>query len=94
MSDTDFLYVASLEKKIERLEEENNRLKGLLKNSVEDVEAEPVKRGLWENTNTPNQLRCSVCEIVHFIAQYPHGDINYCPNCGAKMKGESNENKD
>ena len=52
--------------------------------AVADVQ--PVKRGLWENTNTPNQLRCSVCEIVHFIAQYPHGDINYCPNCGARMK--------
>lgn len=47
-----------------------------------------VKRGKWENTNSPNQLRCSRCDVIHFIAQYPHGDINYCPNCGADMRGE------
>ena len=52
------------------------------------ADVQPVKRGTWENTNTPNQLRCSNCEIIHFIAQYPHGDIKYCPNCGARMDGE------
>lgn len=35
MSDTDFLYVASLEKRIEALEEENKKLKEFLNNSVE-----------------------------------------------------------
>lgn len=57
---------------------------------IEDTKAadvQPVKRGTWENTNKPNQLRCSNCEIIHFIAQYPHGDIKYCPNCGARMDG-------
>lgn len=53
-------------------------------------QTEEVKRGTWENTNTPNQLRCSNCEIIHFIAQYPHGEINYCPNCGARMDGDNN----
>lgn len=56
--------------------------------TVDDMPAadvQPVKRGKWENTNTPNQLRCSNCEIIHLIAQYPHGDIKYCPNCGARM---------
>lgn len=38
MSDTDFLYVASLEKRLEALEEENNRLKGLLKSAISDFE--------------------------------------------------------
>lgn len=52
------------------------------------ADVQPVKRGTWENTNTPNQLRCSNCEIIHFIAQYPHGNIKYCPNCGARMKGD------
>lgn len=51
---------------------------------------QPVKRGRWINTNTPNQLRCSCCDIIHFIAQYPHGEINYCPNCGADMRNDSN----
>lgn len=53
------------------------------------ADVQPVKRGTWENTNTPNQLRCSNCEIIHFIAQYPHGEINYCPNCGARMDSDS-----
>ncbi len=53
------------------------------KDLIENVQ--PVKYGRWENTNTPNQLRCSNCEIIHLIAQYPHGDIKYCPNCGARM---------
>lgn len=53
-------------------------------------QTEEVKRGTWENTNTPNQLRCNNCEIIHFIAQYPHGEINYCPNCGTRMDGVAN----
>lgn len=53
------------------------------------ADVQPVKYGRWENTNIPNQLRCSNCEIIHFIAQYPHGDIKYCPNCGARMDGDS-----
>ena len=59
---------------------------------VDDMPAadvQPVKYGRWENTNIPNQLRCSNCEIIHFIAQYPHGDIKYCPNCGARMDGDA-----
>jgi hypothetical protein len=55
------------------------------------VGVQPVKSGHWENTNTPNHLRCSKCEIIHFIAQYPHGEINFCPNCGARMDGEQND---
>ncbi|WP_295211649.1 hypothetical protein [Ruminococcus sp.] len=58
--------------------------------AVPTADVQPVKRGTWENTNTPNQLRCSNCEIIHFIAQYPYGEINYCPNCGARMDGVAN----
>lgn len=64
-------------------------VKGDLETTLEAADVQPVKRGTWENTNTPNQLRCSNCEIIHFIAQYPHGEINYCPNCGARMDGDS-----
>nr|DAL15131.1 MAG TPA_asm: RimK-related lysine biosynthesis protein, Probable-dependent amine/thiol ligase family Amino-group [Caudoviricetes sp.] len=56
---------------------------------VPTADVQEVKHGTWENTNTPNQLRCSNCEIIHFIAQYPHGEINYCPNCGTRMDGDS-----
>lgn len=37
MSDTDFLYVASLEKRLEQVEKENAKLKDLLKQAVEDI---------------------------------------------------------
>lgn len=60
-------------------------------NEQPTADVKPVKRGTWENTNTPNQLRCSNCEIIHFIAQYPHGEINYCPNCGARLIRKKNK---
>ena len=71
----------------------NSYYKGYVE-AIKDVadfkkaDVQPVRRGKWENTNTPNQLRCSRCDIIHFIAQYPHGEINYCPNCGADMRNK------
>ena len=68
-------------------------------NSIQDIstvkaaDVQPVKHGRWENTNTPNQLRCSNCEIIHVIVQYPHGDVKYCPNCGARMDGKQFKRK-
>jgi hypothetical protein len=53
------------------------------------ADVQPVCHGRWENTSTPNQLRCSECDVIHFIAQYPKGEINYCPNCGADMRGDT-----
>ena len=49
---------------------------------------------VWLNTNDDNKKRCSNCDIIHFIAQYPSGDINWCPNCGAKMKWEESNDGD
>ena len=46
------------------------------------------KHGQWLPTNDDNKKRCSRCDVIHLIAQYPHGQINYCPNCGAKMDEE------
>ncbi len=45
-------------------------------------------RGQWLPTNDDNKKRCSRCDVIHLIAQYPHGQINFCPNCGAKMDGK------
>lgn len=44
-----------------------------------------IETGRWVNTKTPNHLRCTCCDVIHFIAQYPRGRIASCPNCGAKM---------
>ena len=52
--------------------------------------AEP-KEGHWIRVDD-SKLKCSECEVVHFIAQYPSaGQINYCPNCGARMESDGNE---
>ena len=43
--------------------------------------------GEWafcEGVTTQGYLKCSVCEYADFRKEY----FNYCPNCGAKMKGE------
>jgi len=55
-------------------------------NEIPAADVQPVKRGRWINTNMPNRFRCSCCDVTHFITQYPLGDINYCPNCGADMR--------
>lgn len=57
------------------------------------ADVQPVKHGRWENTNMPNQLRCSNCGIIHVIVQCPHGDIKYCPNCGARMDSKQFKHK-
>ena len=49
------------------------------------VDAEPVRHGRWLPTSDDNKKRCSRCDVIHLIAQYPHGQAIYCPNCGAKM---------
>lgn len=46
------------------------------------------KVGWWIKTSREDQLRCSECDRVCFIAIYPwFGHAPYCPACGAKMKG-------
>ena len=49
----------------------------------------PVRHGRWVPTSDANKKRCSRCDVIHLIAQYPHGEINYCPNCGARMDGDA-----
>ena len=66
----------------------------LLPEDVESIPAadvEPVRHGRWIATNDENKKRCSECDIIHLIAQYPSGKANYCPNCGAKMDKEVEE---
>lgn len=52
------------------------------------IEAEPVRNGRWywkpidERTS---ECTCSVC------GQGGCDDFNYCPNCGAKMRGDTDE---
>lgn len=47
----------------------------------------PVKHGHWIQIDK-NKCECSNCGIIVLIAVYPHGDKNYCPNCGAKITND------
>lgn len=53
------------------------------------------KEGEWEEKSEDRDefyeycYKCSVCGHWAIIAD--EGDSHYCPNCGAKMKGEENE---
>ena len=50
------------------------------------IDVAPVKHGHWIQVDK-NKRECSNCGIIVLIAVYPHGDKNYCPNCGARMDG-------
>lgn len=52
---------------------------------------EPSKMGYWIRVDK-GKLKCSECDIVHFIEQYPMGEIDWCPNCGTKMQRRIREN--
>lgn len=55
------------------------------------IEAEPVRHGRWE-VKHPNGWACSECgEWGLMIDNRGICKSNYCPNCGAKMDGDSHE---
>lgn len=54
------------------------------------ADVQPVKHGQWIEV-TPKHSRCSVCDTTCLIAVYPISKgANYCPNCGARMDGDTN----
>jgi hypothetical protein len=56
-----------------------------LKMEISKLEAQLPKKGEWEITDNRwgcGKYRCSVCN------SYEEDKRNFCPNCGAKMKGE------
>ena len=49
-----------------------------------------VRHGRWgTHSDRPDSLICSICNCG--FDMWKHDPHNYCPNCGAKMDGESNE---
>lgn len=44
---------------------------------------DPVRHGRWLFTDT-NTCECSVC---HTCEPYPFSEFEWCPNCGARMDG-------
>ena len=50
-------------------------------NHLPSVTPQP-RKGHWIRVDK-DKLRCSKCDVIHFIAQYPQGKIAWCPNCGS-----------
>ncbi len=60
------------------------------------IEAEPVKHGKWRagrhNDFPTKMFVCSACDGIVYASAYINRCMyNFCPNCGAKMDGESHE---
>lgn len=63
-------------------------------NAIDEMPAadvKPVVHAHWIKV-TPKHSRCSCCDVTCLIAVYPtSADANFCPNCGADMRGGSND---
>lgn len=58
-----------------------------LNHAIPSADVAPVRHGRWICADNA-KCKCSECDTVAFIALYPpFADKNYCPNCGAKMNG-------
>ena len=57
---------------------------------IPSADVAPVVHGRWIQVDE-TKCRCSHCDIIALIALYPHGDKNFCPNCGANMDEGGNE---
>jgi len=66
-----------------RTEEEAVKVWNKAMNSIDNNR----KKGHWIKVDD-TKWRCSECDIIHIIYQYPHGVARYCPNCGTEMKDE------
>ena len=51
--------------------------------SMQTIDAVPVVHARWSDEDTERYV-CTVCGKWFFIDS-GDGDMNYCPNCGAKM---------
>jgi len=74
-------------------EEGNKALNEAVERLKELPSAEPErKKGKWikEYWNGEHTRKCSACNITQTVTTYRWKvNFNYCPNCGADMRGES-----
>lgn len=58
--------------------------------SIHAADVAPVRHGRWvTHSDRPDSLICSVCKCG--FDMWKHDPHNYCPNCGADMRGSSDE---
>lgn len=79
-------YVDEIDRMIEGME----RARDCVYNA-ETADVAPVRHGRWETVIDHDELwgdleyyKCSVCGTMELRDAHP----NYCPNCGANMRGE------
>lgn len=72
--------------------EDNKRVVQLLQAIMDapSVDAEPVQHGRWETYPSHAYRRCSVCKTEWDKPKF-NIHASYCPNCGAKMNGGSED---
>lgn len=61
--------------------------------SIPAADVAPVRHGRWVERQAPHAIggvsaKCSACGKS---VQYLGNPLNYCPNCGAKMDGGTND---
>lgn len=56
------------------------------------ADVEPVKRGQWIDNGASGYKWAFVCSLCGYVDGHPFDNRhNFCPNCGARMDGDSNE---
>ena len=67
-------------------------------NSIPAADVVPVVHGKWVKAHWKNSVSCANCSICgfeayHYDFQGVQKTYNYCPNCGAKMDGEEQDDE-
>lgn len=57
--------------------------------SIPAVNVKPVIRGEWERVGNTDHFKCTCCNnMILATWDMPSVLLNFCPNCGADMRGE------
>ena len=57
---------------------------------IPSFNAAPVVYGQWKtDSDRPDRLICSVCDCG--FDMWKHDRHNFCPNCGADMRGDNHD---
>ncbi len=59
----------------------------MIRNKVENI-PDAVVRGEWKYCRKENIATCKNCSYEHYLGTYHQYATNFCPNCGADMRGE------
>ena len=65
----------------------NNRERGTLRRAIL-LEPERPKGEWIKDGSSSIAYRCSNCEVLQHWSPIKNGKYNFCPNCGADMRGE------